>query len=252
MFPSLYLGHRGETVAKKPKTCINRGGVSFMRPSAALLRKGEPPPDPRTVDASSLPTPSKTLWPSYGAAHTRPILALARPVGAFEVDLTVFKVGMPVSCKYIDGGHQSHGWFPGIIHRIDGDNADIDYDDGDYGYAVAFKHLRLLGKPAKRKFEVEPLPAPRAIVLSIPHAYEAVAEAARLIRAIGEELGGKFEDTATFSTPPQSRCATPSEVTSADNVEFAMERFGTARGRAAGRPTVRSRVLSPPRLLSEF
>lgn len=98
----------------------------------------------QSIDPTDLPAYGSTNYPSYGSAHDRPLLALSRPVGDFEVDLTMFKQGMPVSCKYIVEG-KSHGWFRGIIHRIYPDKtADIDYDDGDYDYNVSFQNIRHL------------------------------------------------------------------------------------------------------------
>ena len=140
-----------------------------------------------SIDAVSLPDHGSTTYPSYGSDHVRPLLALSRPVGNFEVDLTTFKEGMPVLCKHIVDG-QSHGWHKGIIHRIYCNGADIDYDDGDYDYGVSFHNLQHLGVPRKRKFTVEPLPAPEAVVLSIPHAHEAIAHADRLVKRIKSQL----------------------------------------------------------------
>jgi hypothetical protein len=147
---------------------------------------------------------------------------------------------MPVWCKYIVK-RRSYGWYLGIIDRIVGKKADIEYDDGTYDYDVAFKNLQFMGKRTRCMFEVDPLPAPKAIVLSIPHAYEAVAEANRLVQAIEDEL--KLEQdvsTATFSTPPHSTCSTPPPGVlddDDDEVVFVMEKFGTAGG-SADRPIV--------------
>ena len=157
---------------------------------------------------------------------------------------------MPVSCNYIVA-RRSHGWYPGIISRIVGTKADIEYDDGAYDKGVSFKNLKFLGKREKRTFEVDPLPAPKAIVLSIPHAYEAVAEAHRLVQAIEDEFD-QYVSTSAFSTPSHSRCSTPPVVFDDDDmcctppavfdddddkVEFVMERIGTGRG-SADRPIV--------------
>ena len=119
-----------------------------------------------SIDPLSLPKPASTLWPAYGECHNRPVLALSCPVGTFEVDLTLFGEGVPVSC--IDANRRSYGWFPGIINRVVGDRADPDHDDGTYDYGVMFRHLRFLGKKAKSTFHVDPAPARKAIVLSIP------------------------------------------------------------------------------------
>ena len=108
-----------------------------------------------------------------------------------------------------------------------------------------------MGKREMRTFEVDPLPAPKAIVLSIPHAYEAVAEAHRLVQAIEDEFD-QYVSTSAFSTPSHSRCSTPPVVFDDDDmcctppavfdddddkVEFVMERIGTGRG-SADRPIV--------------
>ena len=127
-------------------------------------------PDPVDVD------------PAYGAAHCRPILAFTRPVGRFEVDLTTFREGMPVSCMYVVDGVRV-GWYTCIVSRIDGQHADIEYDDGEFEERVPFKRLRMRGKKRKLTFDVAALPLPKAIVLSLPHAREAVEEAERVIEA---------------------------------------------------------------------
>ena len=197
-----------------------------------------------SIDPSALPKPMSTLYPAYGEGHNRPLLALTRPVGTFEVDLTTFREGMPVSCKYIDAKKRSYGWFPGIINRIVDNKADIEYDDGTYDYNVPFRHLQFVGKKSKRTFQVEPLPARNAIVLSIPHAREAVAEATRLVAAIEDELQFLQNQFHTaFSTPPKSMCSTPPPVLTTsctspssptcdddDDVQFIMEKVGTSRG----------------------
>ena len=177
------------------------------------------------IDPDDLPAPGSTDYLSYGAGHHRPLLALSRPVGHFEVDLTTFKQGMPVLCNYIVKG-KSHGWFRGIIHRIYHDQtADIDYDDGDYDYNVSFQNIRHLGVPKKRKFEVEYLPAPKAIVLSISHAQEAIAYAHRLVQAVS---------VSELSTPPHPMSplsfSTSLELSSDDEVKFVTQGFSATRG----------------------
>jgi hypothetical protein len=47
------------------------------------------------IKVAHLPDHGSTDYPSYGAGHIRPLLALSRPVGNFEVDLNTFKKGMP-------------------------------------------------------------------------------------------------------------------------------------------------------------
>lgn len=184
-----------------------------------------------SIDPVSLPDHGSTTYPSYGSGHVRPLLALSRPVGDFEVDLTMFREGMPVSCKYIVKD-RSHGWFKGIIHRIYKYGADIDYDDGDYDYNVSFHNLRHLGIPKKRKFTVEPIPAPEAIVLSISHAHEAIAHADRLVKRIKSRL----------STPKQSMSqssvyVSSDDVSSDDEVEFVREGFSSMYG-SSERPII--------------
>ena len=190
------------------------------------------------IEPLSLPLPNTTAYPSYGSGHDRPLLALSRPVGDFVVDLTTFKEGMPVLCKYIVEG-ESQGWYKGIIHRIYCNTADIDYDDGDSDYKVSFRNLRHLGVPMKRKFTVDPLPAPEAIVLSIPHAHEAIAHAAKLVKRIRYEL--RRSHASDFSTPPRSTSnfSTPSRSTpsSDDEVEFVSEGFSRTRG-SSERPII--------------
>ena len=181
-----------------------------------------------SIDPVSLPMYGTTAYPSYGSGHVRPLLALSRPVGDFVVDLTTFKVGMPVLCKYIVDG-KSQGWYEGIIHEIYCGTADIDYDDGDYDYKVPFHNLRHLGVPRKRKFMVDPLPAPEAIVLSIPHAHEAIAHADRLVKRIRYEL--RRSHTSDFSTPSRSTSS------SDDEVEFVSEGFSSTRG-SSERPII--------------
>ena len=63
------------------------------------------------LDPSSMPHPVQTFWPSYGSAHDRPVLALSRSTGTFHVGLDTFKVGMVVSCKYLDAKGRSCGWY---------------------------------------------------------------------------------------------------------------------------------------------
>lgn len=173
-----------------------------------------------SIDPIDLPAHGSTDYPSYGSGHDRPLLALSRPVGHFEVDLTMFKQGMPVLCKYIVEG-KSHGWYRGIIHRIYYDQtADIDYDDGDYDYKVSFENIRHLGVPNKRKFEVEYLPTQEAIVLSLSHAQEAIAHAYRLIDSINCQL----KRSQNSSGPPRPMSppsfSTPPSLSSDDEVEF--------------------------------
>lgn len=172
------------------------------------------------IDPIYFPKHGSASYASYGSGHVRPLLALSRPHGDFEIDLTTFKVGMPVLCRYIVD-NKSQGWFQGIIHRINCNTADVDYDDGDYDYNVSLKNLRHLGVPNKRKFTVKPLPAPEAIVLSIPHAYEAIAHAHGLIKRIKCQLN----KTQSF-TPEQSSLY----VSSDDEVEFIGESLCSTRG----------------------
>eukprot|EP00966_Prymnesium_polylepis_P322455 7378715-Prymnesium_polylepis.1 len=202
------------------------------------------------LDPSSMPHPVQTFWPSYGSAHDRPVLALSRSIGTFRVDLDTFKVGMVVSCKYLDARGRSCGWYPGIINRImnDTQQADIDYDDGAYDYAVSFARLRPTSKYKARTFNVPHIPAPPAIVLSIGHAREAVVQAMQLIETIQANIESDLEDDGAFSTPSHSRSSTPPAVLTVDSsdsptndaddeVEFVMERFGSSRG-CASRPIV--------------
>lgn len=203
------------------------------------------------LDPSSMPHPVQTFWPSYGSAHDRPVLALSRSTGTFHVDLDTFKVGMVVSCKYLDAKGRSCGWFPGIINRILGgtQKADIDYDDGAYDYAVPFSRLRPMSNYTSRTFHVPPIPAPPAIVLSISHARRAVVQAMQLNEKIQAELESDLDDDGAFSTPMHSRSSTPPAVFTVhlsgsstnddddDEVEIVMERFGSSRG-CASRPIV--------------
>lgn len=202
------------------------------------------------LDPSSIPRPVQTFWPSYGSAHDRPVLALSRSTGTFHVDLDTFKVGMVVSCKYLDAKGRSCGWYPGIINRIlDDQKADIDYDDGAYDYAVPFSRLRPMSNYKSRTFHVSPIPAPPAIVLSISHAREAVMQAMRLDEKIRTDLESDLENDGAFSTPTHSRSSTPPAIFTVhssgsptnddddDDVEFVMERFGSSRG-CASRPIV--------------
>lgn len=168
-----------------------------------------------------------------------PLLAFSRPIGDFEVDLTVFKEGMPVLCKYIVDA-KSQGWFKGIIHRIySNGTADIDYDDGDYDYKVSFKNLRHIGGvPKKRKFVVPHIYAPEAIVLSIPHAQEAVAHANLLVERINNQL----KQSRVLSMSLQSTSTSPSTSTKCissddDEVEFVGEGFSDTRG-SSERPII--------------
>lgn len=176
----------------------------------------------RSLDPSSLPHPVDTFWPSYGVAHERPVLALSRHVGAFHVDLTTFKVGMPVRCKYLDKRGRSCGWFPGVINRILNDThlADIDYDDGTYDYAVPFKRLRIRSDHTSRTFNVAHIPAPFAIVLSIHHAREAVVRALQLIEMVKAENESNQEDDCAFSTHSHSRSSTPPAVLTFDSSSY--------------------------------
>jgi hypothetical protein len=206
---------------------------------------------PGALDSSSMPHPVQTFWPSYGSAHDRPVLALSRSIGTFHVDLDTFKVGMVVSCKYVDAKGRSRGWYPCIINRIfdDTQKADIDYDDGAYDYAVPFSRLRLMSNYKSRTFHVPPIPAPPAIVHSISHAREAVMQAMRLNGKIRADLESGLEDRGAFSTPTHSRSSTPPAVFTVDSpgsptndddddeVEFVMEKFGSSRG-CASRPIV--------------
>ena len=203
------------------------------------------------LDPSSLPHPVQTLWPSYGSAHDRPLLALSHSSGTFHVDLDTFKVGMVVRCKYLDARGRSCGWYPGVIDRIinDTQKADIDYDDGAYDYAVPFSRLRPMSNYKSRTFQVPPIQAPPAIVLSIGHAREAVMQATRLVETIRVNLASRLEDDGALSTPSRSRSSTPPAVFTIhssgsptdddddDIVEFVMERFGSSRG-CASRPIV--------------
>lgn len=203
------------------------------------------------LDPSSMPHPVQAFWPSYGSAHDRPVLALSRSTGTFHVDLDTFKVGMVVSCKYLDDKGRSRGWYSGIINRILGDTqkADIEYDDGAYDYAVPFSRLRPMSNYKSRTFHVPPIPAPPAIVLSIGHAREAVMQAMRLDEKIRADLKRGLEDDGAFSTPTHSRSSTPPAVFTVDSsgsptndgdddeVEFVMQRFGSSRG-CASRPIV--------------
>ena len=155
---------------------------------------------------------------------------------------------MTVLCKFLDVNGRSCGWFPGIISRIvnEAEQADIDYDDGTYDYDVPFKRLRIRSNRTSRKrsrtFKVTHIPAPTAIVLSIPHARKAVEEALNLIKMIGDEMESRTQDEdGTFSTPTNSRPSTPPAVFTSmyeeDEVEFVMERNGSSRG-CASRPIV--------------
>lgn len=174
------------------------------------------------IATSSLPHPVDSLCPSYGAAHDRPVLALSRRVGTFHVDFTTFKLGMTVRCKHTDARGRSCGWFPGVISRIvnDAQHADIEYDDGSYDYGVPFKRLRLRSDHTSRvTFNVSHIPAPFAIVLSIPHARQAVAQALQLIHDINSSM--QLEDDSQAS------------LTDDDEVEFVMERVGCLRGSAS-------------------
>ena len=76
---------------------------------------------------------------------------------------------------------------------------------------------------------VDPLPAPEAIVLSIPHAHEAIAHADRLVKRIRYEL--RRSHTSDFSTPSRSTSS------SDDEVEFVSEGFSSTRG-SSERPII--------------
>lgn len=206
--------------------------VSFFLPSFFFDRHtGEQLmawPHASSIDPMSLPIPLPASGPSYGEAYNGPVLALARPAGTFHVDLTMFKVGMPVMCQYLRG-NKCYGWFLGIVNRIGDAHADIDYDDGTYDYDVPFKRLRLLSGKTKHTFQVPHLPAPEAIVLSIPHAREAVAQALQVVEAINAHFELKQNDfDHACSTPPhQSRPSTPPAIFTwceeDDEVEFVMQ-----------------------------
>jgi len=169
-----------------------------------------------SIDPLDLPDPVATLCPSYGEAHTQPVMALSRPVGTFELDLTTFKVGMPILCKYVDNKGLSYGWFPGIISRIVDARVDLEYDNGTYGYDVPFELLRFINnKASKRTFRVSHLSACVAFVLSTPHALTAALEAFQLVKTIQAEFElNDSSDDDTLSTPSHSRPATPPAILS--------------------------------------
>ena len=179
-----------------------------------------------SIDPIDLPDYGSTDYPSYGSGHDMPLLALSRPVGHFEIDLTMFKQGMPVLCKYIVEG-KSHGWHQGIINRIYYDQtADIDYDDGDYDYKVSFENIRHLGVPKKRKFQVEYLPAPDATVLSLART---IAHAHRLVNSINCQLK-RSQNSSEPPRPMSPLLSTPSSLSSDDEVEFVAQGFSSTRG----------------------
>jgi hypothetical protein len=199
-----------------------------------------------SINPSALPEPTATLWTTYGAAHDRPVLALSRPVGTFEVDLTTFRVGMPVMCKH-EVKNRVYGWFPAIINRIVGRTADVDYDDGTYGYNVPFRWVKAKdNNRIKRVFKVSPCQTRQAIVLSIPHAQRAVEDAFNLVQAVRSEWKLDTASAGVFSTHCNSRPSMPPAIFSSyapvvphyrapnaeedDEVEFVMEKIGTSRG----------------------
>ena len=131
----------------------------------------------------------------------------------------------------------------------DTQQADIDYDDGAYDYAVPFARLRPMSKYKSRTFNFPHIPAPPTIVLSIGHAREAVVQAMQLIKTIQADFESGLEDDGAFSTLSHSRSSTPPAVFTVhssgsptnddddDEVEFVVERFGSSRG-CASRPIV--------------
>ena len=94
-----------------------------------------------------------------------------------------------------------------------------------------------MGVPKKREFIVEHISAPEAIVLSIPHAYQAISHANILI----ESIRSQFEQSQDLSTPPHfstfsTSILTPN-VSDDDEVEFVRQGFSDTYG-TRGRPIV--------------
>lgn len=67
----------------------------------------------------NLPDSREILWPSYGCAHDRPLLAIPVSTGTFKINFDDYKVGMPVLCKYITKKTKKKPkFFMGIISAI--------------------------------------------------------------------------------------------------------------------------------------